>query len=222
MKKKFLPFLALMTLLIIISPYQVKANDEEYNACVNRCNNSSSADKSSCLASCANLKEPEESASPEPEEEIIQDGKNTETCIRTICGGNVDGCDHSRVNACIIDLQNRQEVTPDTTVMCGTSLEIDQRLPRFVSNIYNLLKIATPFIMIIMGMLDFAKATVAQDADATNKAGKKYINRLVAGLAVFFVMQIVQFTADLLAKSGAGENVVPCMNCLLNNECGEK
>lgn len=219
MKKKFLPFLVLISMLVMISPFQVKADNEEYNACVNRCNNSSSADKSSCLANCTNLKETEETASPEPEEAIIQDGENTEACIRTICGGNLNGCDHSRVNTCIIDLQNRQDETSDTTVMCGTSLEIDQRLPRFVSNIYNLLKIVTPFVMIIMGMLDFAKATVAQDADATSKAGKKFINRLVAGLAVFFVLQLVQFTADLLAKSGAGENVVPCMNCLLNNEC---
>ena len=164
---------------------------------------------------------PTPSKSPE-KDEITDTGANAEACLRANCEkdeeGNVlrDRCNTSGYEKCMEKLGSK--TTDSGTTMCGTSIKIDSRIPTFVSNIYNLLKIITPIALVLFGMLDFAKATVAHDDSAISKAGKKFIQRLIAGLAVFLVFTIVQFAANLLAKAGAG-SVMECANCLLNKQC---
>lgn len=124
--------------------------------------------------------------------------------------------------ACLNDLNTQDKANKEAgktdVSMCGSNIKLDSRIPKFVSNIYQLLKIATPIILVIFGMLDFAKATAASDPGEMKKAGNKFIKRLIAGMAVFFVMSIVQFTIDLLKKAGAG-SAIDCASCLLNNNC---
>ncbi|MBS7021030.1 MAG: hypothetical protein KH135_04075 [Firmicutes bacterium] len=121
---------------------------------------------------------------------------------------------------CVKDLNNRDEQLNQMGIsnirICGVSL--DARVPNFTSGIYTLLLYATPIIMILFGMLDFAKATVSQDAGDMKKAGSKFIKRLISGAAVFLVLVIVQFACALLQKSGAGSGF-DCANCLINGDC---
>ena len=51
--------------------------------------------------------------------------------------------------------------TTGKTITCAGADNIPAALPKFLSNIVNLLKIITPIILIIMGMLDFAKASIS-------------------------------------------------------------
>jgi len=146
-----------------------------------------------------------------------------EACRRANCERDAEGkvltdsCNDKGYDQCIAQLEAEETINNDIT-MCGTDIKIDSRIPTFVSNIYNLLKIITPIALVLFGMLDFAKATVAHDDSAISKAGKKFIQRLIAGIAVFLVFTIVQFTADLLDEAGAG-SVMGCANCLLNGQC---
>lgn len=148
------------------------------------------------------------------------DYKSATACQRANCERegdklNTESCNDKGIEAC----ESEKKSEPDDSItMCGTSIKMDSRIPKFVSNIYNLLKIVTPIVLILFGMLDFAKATMNSDASALNKAGKKFVNRLIAGAAVFFVFIIVQFSVQLLAQAGAG-STMDCANCLLNNQC---
>lgn len=124
---------------------------------------------------------------------------------------------------CIKDLNNRDTRLENMGVsniqICGISL--DSRIPNFTSGIYTLLLYATPVIMVLFGMLDFAKATASQDAGDMKKAGSKFIKRLISGAAVFFVLIIVRFACDLLTNSGAGSGF-QCADCLISGDCNAK
>ena len=107
--------------------------------------------------------------------------------------------------------------------MCGFD-GVPNNLPKFTSGMYNLIKILTPIILIVMGMIDFVNATMANDEQKMKKAQKKFITRLLAAIFVFLVMSIVQFVfRNLSSTEGFDGNVKngfsSCMNCVLNNKC---
>lgn len=71
----------------------------------------------------------------------------------------------------------------------------------------NILKIAAPIIIVILGMIDFGKATTAGKEDDMVKARKAFINRLIAGGGVFLAVSIIQLAMGLLGdmNSRAGQ-----------------
>ena len=100
------------------------------------------------------------------------------------------------------------------TYSCGnTCFEFHKSLPNFTSTIYDLLKIATPVILIITGMLDMFKATAAQKEDDIKKAQQKFIKRLIAGAIVFFVISIVQLIVGFISGD---QGIMSCANCFIN------
>lgn len=104
------------------------------------------------------------------------------------------------------------------SVSCAGVDDIPAALPKFISNIVNLIKIVTPLILIIMGMLDFAKSTVANDEKGMNEGKTKFIKRTIAGVAVFLVISIVQLVFNAIGTEDA-RSVATCINCFLNGNC---
>lgn len=106
---------------------------------------------------------------------------------------------------------------------CGNSandtevIKFHENLPIFTSRMYDFLKILTPVIIIITGMLDIVKAVTAQKEDEMKKAQKKFVNRLIAGSVVFLVFVIVEFVINFIAESDVGD-AMNCVNCFLNGE----
>jgi surface polysaccharide O-acyltransferase-like enzyme len=74
----------------------------------------------------------------------------------------------------------------------------------FVKGIIDLIKIAVPILLIIMGMLDLGKAVVAGKDDEIKKAQSTLVKRAIAAVAVFFVITIVQLLFGLLGNTGDG------------------
>ena len=52
-------------------------------------------------------------------------------------------------------------------------------------------KIVIPILLIIFGMVDLGKAVIASDDKAVSKAAKSLLNRVIAGIVIFFVPTIV-------------------------------
>lgn len=102
-------------------------------------------------------------------------------------------------------------------------IRFHENLPKFTNHLYDILKIATPVIIIITGMLDVLKAVSAQKEDEMKKAQKKFLNRLLAGVVVFLVFVIVEtIVAFVLPSSGSSEetnfhNAMNCVKCFLND-----
>lgn len=77
-------------------------------------------------------------------------------------------------------------------------------LVRFILNI---ICIAVPIIMILMGTIDLFKAVTAGKDDDIKKKQKALITRIIAGVLVFLVPTIVMLIMSLL---GAGGNWKTC------------
>lgn len=86
-----------------------------------------------------------------------------------------------------------------------------------ISTIITIIKIAVPVVLIVMGMLDFAKASTKANADDMAKARNIFMKRAITGALVFFVTSIVQFTVTIAANATGNTGVWECAKKLINS-----
>ena len=100
--------------------------------------------------------------------------------------------------------------------ICGFD-NVPARLPKITSTLYNLAKLLTPVVLIVMGMIDFTNALMQGDQQKQKKSTKKFINRFIAAILIFLVMAIVQFVFRTVDSSN-NKNFLNFMNFVLNND----
>lgn len=74
----------------------------------------------------------------------------------------------------------------------------------------NILKYAGAILAILLGMLDFFKATISDDDGATKKASKRFIKRLIAAALIFIIPSLVQFILTTVKIPGVNVDSVTC------------
>ena len=77
---------------------------------------------------------------------------------------------------------------------------IPNQLFNLVATIIKLIKIAVPVLLIIFGMIDFAKSVVAKNEDDVKKFRKQFISRVVSAIVVFVIVFVVQFAVNLISS----------------------
>lgn len=87
---------------------------------------------------------------------------------------------------------------------------INGGIPEGIGNVVHLIVVAiqvvVPILLIIWGMLDFAKAIIGQDEDKIKAGQKTFIKRLIAAVVVFLVVTIVQLAINLASSIGGEGN----------------
>jgi len=68
----------------------------------------------------------------------------------------------------------------------------------FIRNIFNIVKIAIPVLLIVLGLMDFVKAIIASDDQKMKKAQKDFITRLIIGAVIFFIPSVLEFLLSLI------------------------
>lgn len=106
-------------------------------------------------------------------------------------------------------------------VGCGGASDIPIQVPSLISMLVNLLKIATPIILIFISMITLVKAMSAGKEDEIKKATNSLVKKIIAAALVFFVVAIVQFIVSKVAEDDEYEGFDDCLNCFLNNSCSE-
>ena len=89
----------------------------------------------------------------------------------------------------------------------------------FIANIIGIIKIFVPLLIIIMGSIDFAKAVMSQKEDEIKKSQTNFIQKLVAGVAVFFVMIFISWVFRIIDNADSSlntGNAISCVNSMLN------
>lgn len=104
------------------------------------------------------------------------------------------------------------------SVSCGNLEDIPAALPVFIKNIINIVKIAVPVILIIMGMLDFAKAVISNDEKGMKESQNKFIKRIIAAIAIFLIVSIVQFIFKIINTNDTN-TMVSCIDCFISGNC---
>lgn len=141
--------------------------------------------------------------------------KNKSTCQNSLATGKV-ACvwveNESAPNGGYCNVDNL------LFVGCGGASDIPMQVPALISLLVNLLKIATPIILIFISIITLVKAMAAQKEDEIKKATSSLIKKIIAAVLVFFVVAIVQFIVSVVAEDeySGFEN---CLNCFLNNKC---
>lgn len=92
---------------------------------------------------------------------------------------------------------------------------------KFVGNIILIAKIVIPLIIMVLGVIDFGKAVIAQKDDEIKKAAFTFGRRIAAGIAIFFIPTIVSvmfsLVSDFMKLKG---DFNACQKCVLRvNEC---
>ena len=104
-------------------------------------------------------------------------------------------------------------------VACGDAFDIPHQAPELISFAVNLLKIATPIILIFVSIITLFKAITASKEDEIKKAQSSLIKKIIAAVMVFFVVSIVQFVISKVADSSEQGGLESCLSCFLNNDC---
>ncbi len=110
-------------------------------------------------------------------------------------------------------------INTKSTYTCGSAgIEFGGMLPNAVSLIIKAIWIIVPILLVIFGLLDLAKAVMAQKEDEIKKGQQTLIKRVIAAVIVFFVIFIVQTVVRFV--SGEDDTVMSCFNCFVNGEVG--
>jgi len=66
-----------------------------------------------------------------------------------------------------------------------------------VDEIFGIIKIVAPILLIVFGSLDFGQAVLQDNQDALKKATSKFIKRAIATVVIFFVPLLVRLVLRL-------------------------
>jgi len=84
-------------------------------------------------------------------------------------------------------------------------------------------KVAIPILIIAFGIFDFGKAVVADKEDEIKKQTKRLLYRVVAGIVIFLIPNIVLFIFGLINEYETDAQAAAfsvCENCFLHpNKC---
>ena len=99
-------------------------------------------------------------------------------------------------------------------LFCETSAS--EKLFSFIGQIFNIIIIIIPVLIIIIGFIDLIKILISQKFDQIKQNRNMIIKRLLIGIIIFFVTIIVNYIIGLLKIDVPNQ----CMNCFLNpNDC---
>ncbi len=103
------------------------------------------------------------------------------------------------------------------TTLCDGVL-VPNELFNLVATIIKVIKIAVPILLIIFGMLDFAKSVIAKNEDDVKKYRKSFISRVISAVVVFVIVFVVQLAVNLVASvedttNESGQTVSDIWSC---------
>ncbi|MBQ9011586.1 MAG: hypothetical protein IJ093_02945 [Bacilli bacterium] len=101
---------------------------------------------------------------------------------------------------------NLLEITCNLGESGATLLKIPSGVAGLIHLVILILQIAVPIMLVIWGMLDFAKATIGGDEDKIKSGQKIFIKRLVAAILVFLVVTVVQLVITAVGTAFSDSN----------------
>ena len=93
--------------------------------------------------------------------------------------------------------------------------EIPSKIPQLSSEIFTLLLIAVPLLLVVMGTIDLYKGITAQKEDEMVKGRKLFVKRLVTGAIVFLVLGITKFAVSVIDNKTNSSRIINCVDCFI-------
>lgn len=97
--------------------------------------------------------------------------------------------------------------------------DVPASIPEITSFAVNLLKIATPIILIIVGIIQIIKAVSSTNEDEIKKAQGGLIKKVIIAVMIFMVISLTQFIINFIAEDSESSIANNCFKCFLNGNC---
>ena len=97
-----------------------------------------------------------------------------------------------------------QEQTCDGNDSILGSYDDEDSVAWLLQKLFNYLKLAGPFIVVVMSGVDFAKVVVTGDDDGMKKAQSKLITRLILAASLFFLPDLLSALLELFNITSSG------------------
>lgn len=110
----------------------------------------------------------------------------------------------------------------DADVVCGT-ITIPGTVVGLIRTGIFIIQVVVPILLILWGMLDFAKGIIGQDEDKIKAGQKKFIQRLIAAIIVFLIVTVVQLVITAVGNlGGSGNDASSAWKCARSIISGSK
>ena len=97
----------------------------------------------------------------------------------------------------------------------GGNFEVPDAIANLMKAVIFIVKVVVPVLLILWGMLDFAKGVTAQDEDKIKAGQKKFIQRLIAAVFVFLIVTVVQIVITTVGNISGDRGIWDCAKNLL-------
>ena len=101
-----------------------------------------------------------------------------------------------------------------TEVDCGKIKKLPYKVLEISNLVINIMQVAAPVMLIILGSIDLLKAVVASKEDEIKKAQMTFVKRLIMAALVFFVIVIVKLLISIIGNT---DGIWECVECFVND-----
>lgn len=101
-------------------------------------------------------------------------------------------------------------------ILDGACGSIPPEITNTIGQIYNILLIAIPVMIVLFALIDLAKGVIGSKEDEIKKSTGALVKRLITGLIAFFILALVKFGISLLQTDNTS-GVVECLNSIFGN-----
>ena len=85
--------------------------------------------------------------------------------------------------------------------------EIPFGIYNIVHDVLTLIQVLVPILLIIWGMIDFAKGVVSNDEDKIRAGRKSFLQRLIAGILVLLVLTVTKLVFNLTSNLDSEDTI---------------
>ena len=114
----------------------------------------------------------------------------------------------------LITLLSSINVYAATYVSCGKIKSLPYKVLELSNFVVDVMQVAVPIILVLMGTVDLVKATASQKEDEIKKAQGAFVKRLLIGALVYSVVVIVKL---LISVIGDTAGIWGCVECFVDS-----
>lgn len=125
---------------------------------------------------------------------IVEKCNDNDSCKNEKTTGILENLTEVLKNLNSLNSLEYQGFGKDETIDCNGifgDVNDETSLMYIIKQVFTWIQIAVPILLIILGISDFSKVVVSQDADAIKKATSKFSKRCVVAIIIFFLPYII-------------------------------
>jgi hypothetical protein len=88
------------------------------------------------------------------------------------------------------------------------------RTMKIIGLIISVIKVLLPVIIIITGMITFAKVVISGKDEDFKESAKTMIKKVIAGIIIFLIPEMIHFVFVKVVNSNSTSNFTKCETCL--------